>query len=147
MSDPRHEGRVIVRPTNAGLFQQIASIGEHELVIDEPAEVGGREGGPTPYDLIMAALGACTSMTLRLYAQRKGVPLDDLKVSLSHERIHAKDCADCDQTKALLDQVTVKIELIGPLSEEQRARLLEIAEMCPVHRTLTGGIHIKTSLV
>jgi len=148
MSDPHpHEGRVVVRPTNAGLFQQLVSAGEHELVVDEPADIGGRDGGPTPYDLILAALGSCTSMTLRQYAERKGIPLDDLQVSLSHDRIHAKDCADCESDKAMIDEITTRITLKGPLSEEQRQRLLEIAEMCPVHRTLSGEIRIRTSLV
>jgi putative redox protein len=146
MSAPgAQEGRVLVRPTNAGLFQQLVSAGEHELVVDEPADVG-RDGGPTPYDLILAALGSCTSMTLRLYAQRKGLPLDDVEVRLSHQRIHARDCADCDTDKPMIDEITVRIALRGPLDEEQRRRLLEIAEKCPVHRTLSGEIKIRTSL-
>ena len=142
-----HEGRVVVRPTNAGLFQQLITAGDHEFVADEPVDVGGRDAGPTPYDLILGALGACTSMTLRLYAERKGLPLDDLEVALSHRRIHAKDCADCQSSKAMIDEITVRIALKGPLNEEQRQRLLEIAEMCPVHRTLSGEIKIRTSLV
>ncbi len=147
MSDPEsQEGVVVVRPTKAGLFQQLITAGGHELVVDEPAGVGGRDAGPTPYDLILGALGACTSMTLRLYAERKGLPLDDVEVTLSHRRIHAKDCADCETAKAMLDEITVRIAVKGPLNEEQRSRLLEIAEMCPVHRTLSGDIKIRTSL-
>ena len=144
---PDLEGVVVVRPTNAGLFQQLITAGGHELVVDEPAEVGGRDGGPTPYGLILGALGACTSMTLRLYAKRKDIPLDDLEVRLSHLRIHAKDCADCESDKAMIDEITTRIALKGPLDDEQRQRLLEIAEMCPVHRTLSGKIRIRTSLI
>jgi putative redox protein len=142
-----HEGLVVVRPTKAGRFQQLVTAGDHEFVVDEPAGVGGRDAGPTPYDLILGALGACTSMTLRLYAERKGLPLDDAEVTLSHRRIHAKDCADCESPKAMIDEITVRIALKGPLNDEQRTRLLEIAEMCPVHRTLAGEIKIRTSLV
>ena len=141
-----HEGVVVVRPTNAGLFQQMVRSGGHEFLVDEPADLGGRDAGPTPYDLILGALGACTSMTLRLYAERKGLPLEDVEVTLSHRRIHAKDCADCESTKAMIDEITVRIALTGPLDEAQRGRLLEIAEMCPVHRTLADGIKIRTSL-
>ena len=141
-----HEGRVVVRPTKAGPFQQLVTAGGHEFVVDEPVDVGGRDAGPTPYDLILGALGSCTSMTVRLYAERKGLPLDDVEVTLSHQRIHARDCADCESAKAMIDEIVVRIELKGPLNEEQRSRLLEIAEMCPVHRTLAGEIKIRTSL-
>ena len=144
---PPVENLVVVKPTGAGPFQQLVTAGGHELVVDEPVSVGGRGAGPTPYDLILGALGACTAMTLRLYAERKDLPLNDLKVNLGHDRIHAKDCADCESSKAMVDEITVRIELIGPLDEAQRARLLEIAEMCPVHRTLAGEIKIRTSLV
>jgi uncharacterized OsmC-like protein len=146
MTDLAPQNLVTVRPSGAGRYQQRVTAGGHEVIVDEPISVGGTGIGPTPYDLILGALGACTSITLRLYADRKAIPLEDLEVKLSHRRIHARDCADCETSKAMLDEITVVISLIGALSEEQRARLLEIAEMCPVHRSLSGEIKIRTSL-
>ena len=123
---------VTVQGSAAGFFQQI-SVGLHRLTADEPTSVGGTDLGPNPYDLLLAALGSCTSMTVAMYARRKRWPLDAVTVRLRHSRIH-DDHIDCD------------VELAGVLSEEQQVRLLEIAEKCPVHRTLTSEIHIQTRL-
>jgi putative redox protein len=119
----------------------------HELASDEPLEQGGADTGPSPYELLAAALGACTSMTLGMYARHKQWPLDEVKVRLRHSRIYAEDCADCDTKEAMLDRIDRDIELAGNLTAEQRARLLEIADQCPVHRTLTRGMLIHTRLV
>lgn len=132
-----------VRVREAGRFAQEVTVGRHTFVVDEPAAVGGQDAGPTPYDLLLAALGACTSMTLRMYAERKGWPLGGVSVELSHSRIHARDCAECETEHGLLDRIERQIHLDGPLSEEQHRRLMEIADRCPVHRTLTSEIVIS----
>jgi uncharacterized OsmC-like protein len=137
---------VVVRPGPGGGYQQLATAGDHAFMIDEPASSGGTDTGPTPYDLILAALGACTSMTMRLYADRKGIPLDDAEITLSHQRIHAEDCADCETKQGMLDEIKVTIRLVGNLTDEQKERLLQIAEVCPVHRSLAGEIKIRTRL-
>jgi uncharacterized OsmC-like protein len=129
-----------------GLEQKI-EIGRHRLIGDEPIGEGGSDAGPNPYDLLLAALGSCTSMTLTLYARRKGWPLESVDIVLRHGRIHAADCADCETKVGAIDQIEREITLRGPLDEEQRARLLEIADKCPVHRTLTSEIKIRTRLV
>lgn len=108
----------------------------HQWIADEPKAVGGSDLGPSPYELLLMALGACTSMTLRMYARHKGLPLDDVEVRLTHERLHAGDCRDCDHTDGKLERIRVRLEVHGALTPEQRARLLEIAARCPVHRTL-----------
>ena len=108
---------------------------------------GGTDVGPSPYDLLIAALGACTSMTVSLYARRKQWPLEAVTVKLTHQKVHAADCENCEQKDGLLDQIEREVELHGTLTEEQRARLLEIANKCPVHKTLTSQIHILTRLV
>jgi len=136
---------VTVHGSAAGFAQQIAA-GRHRLTGDEPISVGGTDTGPTPYDLLLAALGSCTSMTLAIYARRKGWPLEAVTVRLRHSRIHAVDCENCETTEGLLDHIDCEVELTGPLSGEQRARLLEMANKCPVHRTLTSEIHIQTRL-
>jgi|SRR5919201_6658516 putative redox protein len=128
-------------------FVQEVTVGPHRLLVDEPAAVGGTDTGPTPYDLLLAALGACTSMTISLYARRKQWPLDAVTVKLRHSRIHAADCADCETKDGMLDRIEGDVELHGALNDEQRARLLEIANKCPVHKTLASEIKIETRLV
>ena len=137
---------IVVRG-GAGELRQDVQAGRHHLIVDEPVDAGGSDAGPTPYDLLLAALGACTAMTLRIYARRKGWPLNDVEVRLRHDRIHARDCADCETKEGRLDRVQREILLLGPLDESQRARLLEIANRCPVHRTLDSEIHVSTRLV
>ena len=132
---------VMVHGSAKGFAQDIV-IGPHRLVADEPTEVGGTDEGPTPYDLLLAALGSCTSMTVGVYARRKGWPLQDVAVRLRHSRIHATDCAECETKEGKIDRVELDIELTGPLSNEQRSKLLEIAEKCPVHRTLISEISL-----
>jgi putative redox protein len=136
---------VVVRGAATGFAQEI-EIGKHRLGADEPVSGGGADTGPTPYDLILAALGSCTSMTLGVYARRKGWPLESVTVRLSHSRIHAEDCANCETKEGRLDQIDVVIEVAGDLSEEQRRRLIEISEKCPVHRTLQSEIVIRTRI-
>jgi putative redox protein len=119
----------------------------HTLTADEPADVGGADAGPTPYELLLASLGACTSMTLLMYAKRKGWPLERVEVTLTHDRIHAKDCADCATEEGHISEIRREIHVFGPLGPEQHARLLQIAAMCPVHRTLTAEIKIRDTLV
>lgn len=130
---------VVVRGSAAGFSQEI-TIGEHHLKADEPA-------GPTPYDLLLAALGSCTSMTLGMYARHKAWPLEAVTVRLRHSRIHAEDCAECETKAAMLDRIECDIQLVGTLTDEQRAKLLEIASKCPVHRTLVSEINVQTRLV
>jgi uncharacterized OsmC-like protein len=139
------EGWVVVRGAADGFVQDIAA-GLHRLRADEPIAAGGTAAGPTPYDLLLAALGACTSMTVSMYARRKQWPLDEVTVRLRHSRTHAEDCASCDAGDRKLDRIDRELELRGSLGEEQRARLLDIANRCPVHRTLTSGIDIHTEL-
>ena len=135
---------VVVRETGQGRFQQDVTVGAHRFLADEPREAGGLDSGPGPYDLLLAGLGACTAMTLRLYAERKALPLERVTVSLNHSRIHASDCADCETKEGMLDRIERAITLRGRLDAEQRRRLLEIADKCPVHRTLTSEIDIRT---
>ena len=139
------EGTVVVTGTGAGSYTQQITAGSHRLVADEPRPVGA-DAGPTPYDLLLAALGACTSMTVRMYADRKGWPLDNVRVTLRHSRIHAEDCAHCETAKGLIDHVDKDIELVGDLDDAQRQRLLQIAERCPVNKTLTSEVDISTAL-
>jgi uncharacterized OsmC-like protein len=136
---------VIVRGDAAGFAQDI-SVGAHRLLSDEPVAFGGTDTGPGPYDLLLAALGSCTSMTIAMYARRKKWPLESVRVALRHDKIHAADCADCETREGKLDRIQREIELAGALDDEQRARLLEIANKCPVHRTLRSEIFIETSL-
>ena len=117
------------------------------LTADEPAEVGGNDAGPGPYELLLMSLGACTSMTLRMYAELKKLPLERVRVKLSHRKIHAQDCLGCETKEGKLDEITREISLEGALTAEQRQRMLEIADRCPVHRTLTSEIRILSSLV
>lgn len=135
---------VIVRETRNSKFQQTVSIGPHRLLADEPIAAGGEDTGPGPYDFLLAGLGACTSMTMRLYADRKSLPLERVTVTLKHSRIHAEDCAECETKTGMLDQIDRTIAMEGSLDAEQREKLMEIADKCPVHRTLTSEIHIIT---
>jgi putative redox protein len=141
-----HEGNVSARIGREGLVTEIAA-GEHRLLADEPVSAGGSGQGPTPYDYVLAGLGACTAMTLRMYATRKGWPLEGVAVHLRHGKVHAQDCADCETRIGRIDVIERVIELAGPLDAEQRERLLQIAERCPVHRTLSSEIKIRTRLV
>ena len=143
-SDDTAAGTVVVRETRRGKFQQEVSVGAHRFVADEPVAVGGMDSGPGPYDLLLAGLGACTSMTLRLYAERKQLPLRQTTVRLHHGRIHAADCAECETKEGMIDRIERAITLDGDLDAEQRARLLEIADKCPVHRTLESEVDIRT---
>jgi putative redox protein len=129
-----------------GNLRQEIDAGSHTFYADEPVDAGGDNAGPNPYELLLAALGACTSMTLLLYTRRKGWPLEDVEVRLSHRRDYARDCEDCDDQPVRIDLIERRIRLKGQLDEGQRARLLEIAEKCPVHRTLTGTIKIDDRL-
>ena len=135
----------VVVSGGAGLRQE-AWAGQHTLIVDEPVDVGGTDAGPTPYELILTALGACTSMTLRLYADRKQWPLEQVEVRLRHSRIHARDCADCEVKEGYLDHVEKEIVVAGALSPEQVQRLGEIAELCPVNRTLKSAVRTTQTI-
>ena len=137
-------GEVVVREARHGTFQQDITVGRHHFLADEPVATGGLDSGPGPYDFLLAALGACTSMTLRLYADRKQLPLKRTQVRLRHSRIYAADCAECETKEGMLDRIDRIISLEGELDSETRKRLLEIADKCPVHRTLTSQIDIRT---
>ena len=138
---------VFVRETRAGKFQQEIAIGPHRLIADEPTSAGGGDTGPSPYELLSAALGACTAMTIRLYAEGKKLPLERVGVNLRHEKIHAEDCSECETREGRVDRIERVIELVGPLDEAARAKLLEIANKCPVHRTLHSEVVIPTRLL
>jgi putative redox protein len=127
-------------------FEQSVTAGRHRFTSDEPLGVGGGDAGPDPYDLLLAALGTCTSMTMTLYARRKKWPLERVDVRLVHARNHAADCADCEGGKLRIESIERRIALAGALTTEQRSRLLAIAEKCPVHVTLTGKLEIHTTL-
>lgn len=133
---------VVVRGNAGGFLQEVVN-GRHHLRVDEPVSMGGGDAAPGPYDYLLIGLGACTSMTVGLYARRKQFPLENITVSLSHSRIHAKDCEECETKEGMLDRIDMQIELTGPLTPEQRSKLMEIAAKCPVHRTLTSEINIR----
>jgi putative redox protein len=137
---------VSVTETLSGRFVQTAQTGRHVFTLDEPTAVGGNDAGPGPYDLLLMSLGACTSMTLRMYAESKKWPLQRVKVQLQHHKVHAEDCAQCETKVGLVDEIVRDIQLLGDLTEVQRQRLLEIANKCPVHRTLMSEIRIVTQL-
>jgi len=144
IEDLRDSDRAVTR-TRSNTFYTDIAIRRHTMVADEPASVGGEDAGPSPYDYVIAGLGACTSMTLQMYAGRKEWPLEEARVRLKHRRIHAADCEDCeDEHDHRLDVVEREIELVGPLDEEQKTRLMEIADRCPVHRTLDAGVRIDS---
>jgi putative redox protein len=139
------DNRVTVRTGAEGFFTEMFANG-HPLVADEPLTYGGTDRGPTPYDYLLTALGACTSMTVQMYARRKKWPLESAVVRLSHEKIHAEDCRECESSNGRIDRFSRELELVGDLNDEQRQRLLEIAERCPVHKTLHGEIVVETTL-
>jgi len=143
-ADPGAARNVVVRETRAGKFQQTVTSGPHQMLADEPVTAGGEDTGPSPYDFVLAGLGACTSMTMRMYADRKSLPLDRITVTLKHSKIHAEDCAECETKEGMLDQIDRVIAIEGALDADQRKRLMEIADKCPVHRTLTSEIRIVT---
>jgi uncharacterized OsmC-like protein/pimeloyl-ACP methyl ester carboxylesterase len=139
--------RVVVRETRASKFQQTVTVGPHRMIADEPVAAGGEDTGPGPYDFLVAGLGACTSMTMRMYADRKSLPLERVTVTLKHSKIHAKDCEECETREGMLDQIEREISIEGALDAEQRKKLMEIADKCPVHRTLHSEIRIVTRAV
>ena len=138
--------RTAIVTTAQGKFRQTVRVGPHVLVADEGAAEGGEDAGLAPHEWILAGLGACTSMTLKMYADRKGWPLERVRVTLRHSRIHARDCADCESSVGFVDQIDRDIELTGDLDGTQRQRLLYMADRCPVHQTLTSEVHVTTSL-
>jgi putative redox protein len=141
-------GTVVVASTGNGKFEQVLLDGRHTLIADEPVSAGGADGGPGPYELLLMSLGSCTSMTVHLYASRKQWPVQQVVVRLRHSKVYADDCVDCENNpKAMIDRIDRAIEFIGALDAEQRSRLLQIANQCPVHRTLSSKIDIKTTAV
>jgi len=140
------EAGVVVARGGASGFAQDITAGRHHLRADEPPSSGGTDTGPTPYDLLLAALGACTSMTVGLYARRKQWPLEGVTVRLRHSRVHSEDCENCETEPVKLDLIETEIAFTGALSEDQRSRLLDIAQRCPVHRTLASDIAIRTRI-
>ncbi len=142
-AEPAH---VVVQGSVAGFAQKI-QIGSHHLEADEPVSFGGTDRGPSPYDLLLAALGSCTSMTIGLYARKRHWPLENVIVSLRHSKIHAADCDNCETKEGKIDRIERDIHLTGSLADEQRAKLMEIANKCPVHQTLTSEINIKTRAI
>jgi putative redox protein len=142
---PAEHGTVVVTDASNSKLAQEIRVGRHTLLADEPAPVGDA-AGPTPYDLLLASLGACTAMTLRLYAGRKAWPLERVSVHLSHARVHADDSRNCETRRCMIERIDQVLDLAGPLTVEQRSRLVEIAERCPVHRTLLGEKQIVTRL-
>ena len=148
MTETREKDEVvIVRESGAGRYAEDIFIANHVLRADEPVAVGGTDTGPTPHDMLLAALGACTAVTLRMYAERKKWPLGRIEVRLRHERVHAEDCQTCETKEGKIDRIERDIAIEGPLDAEQKARLLEIADKCPVHRTLTSEVWIETRIV
>jgi putative redox protein len=139
-------GEVVVAEVGFGRYAQVVYDGKHRLTADEPIESGGLDTGPNPYGLLLAALGACTSITLRMYADRKKWPLRQVAVRLRHSKSYDKDCEGCDEKPAKIDHIEREIELTGELSDEQRQRLLEIANKCPVHQTLERKNEVVTTL-
>src|SRR3954452_8161752 len=135
---------VVTVQGDASGFAQRVQVGSYELLVDEPLEVGGTATGPSPYDLLLGALGACTSMTIALYARRKNWPLQSVCVELAHSKMHAADCGDCTTREGSLDRIDKKVFLKGDLTPEQQARLLEIGDKCPVHRTLLSELVIHS---
>jgi putative redox protein len=142
---PGPDQRITARTGPGGFLTEVL-VNRHSLVADEPVQAGGTDQGPSPFDLLVAALGACTAITLRMYADRKGWPLEAATVRLTHDKIHAADCASCETREGMLDRIEREIEIEGPLDADQKQRLLQIADRCPVHRTLTSEVQIRTRL-
>jgi uncharacterized OsmC-like protein len=136
---------VTVMETGTGRFQQAVMAGPHRILADEPVSVGGLDTGLNPYELVVAGLGACTAMTIRLYAARKNLPLERVTVTLKHGKVHAADCESCETKDGMIDRIERAIAFTGDLDDDQRKRLMEIADKCPVHRTLTSEIDIRTT--
>lgn len=130
-----------------GSFRNEVEAGPHRVVLDEPESAGGKGEGPTPYDMLAAALGGCTSMTLHYYAQREKLPLEGVDITVTHDRQHAKDCVDCQSQSGYIHRFRVEISLHGPLSQEQREHLLTIAKRCPVAKTLSNEMKIDEVLL
>lgn len=141
---PEDDAEVLVQETGEGTYANVIRVGPHVLASDEPPSVGGDDTGPTPYGYLLASLGACTSMTVRMYANRKQWPLERVRVRLRHEKIHARDCEACETETGKIDHIESEIALEGPLDDTQRARLMEIADRCPVHRTLHSEVLVET---
>jgi putative redox protein len=136
----------VVRMAEPGRLAQDVAVGRHRLRADEPRNLGGDDTGPTPYGLLLSALGACTTMTLQLYAKRKQWPLEGVEVRLHHEKVHARDCEDCETRVGKIDRIDRELVIQGPLDDAQRTRLLEMADRCPVHRTLHAEVKVRTRL-
>lgn len=140
-------GTVVVQESGGGKFANLISVGgQHQLRADEPVTYGGTDTGPSPYDFLLTALGACKSMTMRMYAERKGIAMDRCRVTLRHEKIHAEDCADCEAETGVIDDISLDIEITGDMDDETRRRVAEIADKCPVHRTLHSEVRINSRL-
>jgi putative redox protein len=140
------KARQVVVEGRMDVFRQEVHVGPFDLVGDQPAALGGGDGGPGPYDYLLIALGTCTSMTIGLVARRQGWPLEGVRVTLRHDRIHADDCADCETKRGMIDHIVRDVELSGPLTPEQRASLFAMAQRCPVATTLTSEIRIEDHL-
>jgi putative redox protein len=134
--------RAVTARTGAAGFRTEVSVRGHRFIADEPVSFGGTDEGPTPYDYLAASLASCTAMTVRMYADRRGWPLEDVTVRLSHGRVHEKDCESCATQAVGIPRFERSIELSGPLTDEQRAGLLRVADRCPVKQTLAAGIHV-----
>lgn len=145
-SNEPHVGAVIVKENGTGRFVQDITAGGHTWAADEPESAGGNDTAPDPYELLLSALGACTSMTLRMYAERKGWAVGNITVTLHHDRVYADDCASCDTQTGRLDRIVREISVEGDLDDEQRKSLLAIADKCPVHRTLQSEVVIESDL-
>jgi putative redox protein len=141
-----HTGHVVVSGKPEDIFRVAINADGHHLLGDEPEEYGGTDRGPSPYDLLSAALASCTAMTLNMYARRKRLPLESVRVDVQHGKIHAEDCDDCESNGGKIDRFQRTIHLQGGLEPEQRQRLLEIADRCPVHRTLHSQVRIDSEL-